>query len=167
MSEIQGETNAGRLRQGDNAGADQHTHACTHGLFRGFADDLPLMEWLKNNIFPVEARNVDEEFVHCGRAAGLPGDDPGRYDDVCRYVLFRGCHRGGDAKVGMRGVLGEAVVDFPRRITRLGLTAMAYCEQYVRKWKKHALITPAIAPHATYTVSAEHLKEAHAFALAT
>src|SRR5437899_8948818 len=68
------------------------------------------------------------------------------------------------AKAGVRGVLGQAVLDFPAPDHKTWAEALVGCEKYVRKWRGHALVTPAIAPHAPYTVSPEHLKEAHAFA---
>jgi 5-methylthioadenosine/S-adenosylhomocysteine deaminase len=63
----------------------------------------------------------------------------------------------------MRAVLGETVLDFPAPDNKTWQEAMAYAERFVSRWKNHPLITPAIAPHAPYTVSAEHLKEAHQF----
>jgi 5-methylthioadenosine/S-adenosylhomocysteine deaminase len=61
----------------------------------------------------------------------------------------------------MRGVLGETVIDFPAPDNKTWDAAMIYAEKYMRKWKGHTLIVPAIAPHAPYTVSTEHLKQTH------
>ena len=68
------------------------------------------------------------------------------------------------ARAGVRGVLGETVIDFPVADNKTWAEAMAYSERFVRKWKGHPLITAAIAPHAPYTVSEEHLKEVRALA---
>src|SRR3977135_3099331 len=66
-------------------------------------------------------------------------------------------------KAGMRGVLGETVIDFPVADNKTNEQAMAYVEKFVARWKDNALIVPAIAPHAPYTVSEDHLKAIRAF----
>jgi 5-methylthioadenosine/S-adenosylhomocysteine deaminase len=140
-----------------------HTHA-PMVLFRGLADDLPLMEWLHQYIFPAEAKNVDEDFVRWGtRLACLEMIQGGITTYVDMYY-FEEVVADETAKAGLRGVLGEAVLDFPTPDHKTWADAMAGCEKYIRRWKGHPLVTPAIAPHAPYTVSTEHLKEAHAFA---
>jgi 5-methylthioadenosine/S-adenosylhomocysteine deaminase len=67
------------------------------------------------------------------------------------------------ARAGVRGVLGETIIDFPVADNKTNAEAMAYVERFVQKWKGHELITPAIAPHAPYTVSEEHLKAVKTF----
>jgi len=66
-------------------------------------------------------------------------------------------------KAGMRAVLGETVIDFPVADNKTNAQAMAYVEKFVAYWKGNALIVPAIAPHAPYTVSEDHLKAVRAF----
>jgi 5-methylthioadenosine/S-adenosylhomocysteine deaminase len=140
-----------------------HTHA-PMVLFRGLADDLPLMEWLQKHIFPAEAKNVDEDFVRWGtRLACLEMIQGGITTYVDMY-FFENAVAEETARAGLRGVLGQAVLDFPAPDNKTWADAMANCESYVREWKGHALVTPAIAPHAPYTVSPDHLKEAHALA---
>jgi 5-methylthioadenosine/S-adenosylhomocysteine deaminase len=141
-----------------------HTHA-PMVLFRGLADDLPLMEWLREHIFPAEAKNVDEDFVRWGtRLACLEMIQGGITTFVDMYY-FESAIAEETAKAGMRGVLGQAVIDFPAPDNKTWTEAMAACEKYVRHWKGNSLVMPAIAPHAPYTVSPEHLKETHAFAV--
>jgi len=140
-----------------------HTHV-PMVLLRGLADDLPLMQWLNQNIFPVEAKNVDEDFVRCGTQLGCLEMILGGTTTYVDMYYFEDAIAEETAKAGMRGVLGETVVDFPAPDNKTWTDSLAYCEQYVRKWKNHPLITPAIAPHATYTVSADHLKASAAFA---
>src|SRR5512142_1989562 len=60
---------------------------------------------------------------------------------------------------GLRGVLGETVLDFPAPDNKTWEAAIAYVRKYVKEWKGYRLIPPAIAPHAPYTVSREHLVE--------
>jgi 5-methylthioadenosine/S-adenosylhomocysteine deaminase len=67
------------------------------------------------------------------------------------------------AKAGVRAVLGETVIDFPVADNKTNAEAMAYVERFVQKWKGNDLIVPAVAPHAPYTVSEEHLKAIRAF----
>ena len=140
-----------------------HTHAAM-ALFRGLADDLPLQEWLQKAIFPAEAKNVNEEFVRWGtRLACLEMIRAGTTAFVDMYY-FESAAADETAKAGMRGILGQALIDFPAPDNKTWVEAMASTERFLRDWKGHALITPAVAPHATYTVSPEHLKEAHTLA---
>jgi 5-methylthioadenosine/S-adenosylhomocysteine deaminase len=66
-------------------------------------------------------------------------------------------------EAGMRGVLGETVIDFPVADNKTNAEAMAYVEKFVSHWKGNSLIVAAIAPHAPYTVSEDHLKAVRAF----
>ncbi len=138
-----------------------HTHV-PMVLMRGIADDLPLMEWLNQYIFPAEAKNVNEDYVRAGTRLGCLEMILGGTTTFADMYYFEDAIADETAKAGMRGVLGETVIDFPAPDNKTWSDAMAYCDQYVRKWKNHDLITPAIAPHAPYTVSGDHLKEAFA-----
>jgi 5-methylthioadenosine/S-adenosylhomocysteine deaminase len=139
-----------------------HTHV-PMTLIPRIADDLDLQEWLTKYIFPAEAKNVTEDFVRVGYASGSGRNDSQWDHDLLRHVLLRGrdCRR--DFKAGMRGVLGETVIDFPVADNKTNAEAMAYVEKFVSRWKGNSLIVPAIAPHAPYTVSEEHLKAVRAF----
>jgi 5-methylthioadenosine/S-adenosylhomocysteine deaminase len=139
-----------------------HTHV-PMTLFRGLADDLDLNEWLTRYIFPAEAKNVTEEFVRAGTRLGLAEMIRGGTTTYCDMYYFEDAIADETARAGMRGVLGETVIDFPVADNKTNAEAMAYTERYVSKWKGHALIIPAIAPHAPYTVSEEHLKAVRAF----
>jgi 5-methylthioadenosine/S-adenosylhomocysteine deaminase len=66
-------------------------------------------------------------------------------------------------RAGVRGLLGETVIDFPVADNKTWPDAMRYVERFVARWKGSRLITPAVAPHAPYTVSEAHLKEVRAF----
>lgn len=139
-----------------------HTHI-PMTLFRGLADDLDLQDWLTKYIFPAEAKNVSEEFVRAGTRLGLAEMIRGGTTTYCDMYYFEDAIADETAKAGVRGVLGETVIDFPVADNKTNAEAMAYVERFVQKWKGHELITPAIAPHAPYTVSEEHLKAAKAF----
>src|ERR1700752_4935655 len=139
-----------------------HTHI-PMVLFRGLADDLDLQEWLTKYIFPAEARNVTEEFVRVGTRLGLAEMIRGGTTTYCDMYYFEDAIADETAKAGVRGVLGETIIDFPVADNKTNAEGMAYVEKYVARWKGHALIVPAIAPHAPYTVSEEHLKAVRAF----
>jgi 5-methylthioadenosine/S-adenosylhomocysteine deaminase len=139
-----------------------HTHI-PMTLFRGLADDLDLQDWLTKYIFPAEAKNVSEEFVRAGTRLGLAEMIRGGTTTYCDMYYFEDAIADETAKAGVRGVLGETVIDFPVADNKTNAEAMAYVEKFVQKWKGHDLIVPAIAPHAPYTVSEEHLKAVRAF----
>src|SRR5215813_5357793 len=139
-----------------------HTHI-PMVLFRGLADDLDLQEWLTKYIFPAEAKNVTEEFVRAGTRLGLAEMIRGGTTTYCDMYYFEDAIAEETSRAGVRAVLGETVIDFPVADNKTNAEAMAYVEKFVSRWKGNDLIVPAIAPHAPYTVSEEHLKAARAF----
>jgi 5-methylthioadenosine/S-adenosylhomocysteine deaminase len=139
-----------------------HTHI-PMTLFRGLADDLDLQEWLTKYIFPAEAKNVTEEFVRAGTRLGLAEMIRGGTTTYCDMYYFEDAIADETAKAGVRGVLGETIIDFPVADNKTHAEAMAYVERFVQKWKGNELIVAAVAPHAPYTVSEEHLKAIRAF----
>jgi 5-methylthioadenosine/S-adenosylhomocysteine deaminase len=139
-----------------------HTHV-PMTLFRGLADDLDLQEWLTKYIFPAEAKNVTEEFVRAGTRLGLAEMIRGGTTTYCDMYYFEDAIADETSKAGVRGVLGETIIDFPVADNKTNAEAMAYVERFVQKWKGNELIVPAVAPHAPYTVSEEHLKAIRAF----
>jgi 5-methylthioadenosine/S-adenosylhomocysteine deaminase len=139
-----------------------HTHI-PMTLFRGLADDLDLQDWLTKYIFPAEAKNVSEEFVRAGTRLGLAEMIRGGTTTYCDMYYFEDAIADETAKAGVRGVLGETLIDFPVADNKTHAEGMAYVEKFVQKWKGNELIVPAIAPHAPYSVSEEHLKAVRAF----
>ena len=61
-------------------------------------------------------------------------------------------------KAGVRGLLGQTLIDFPVPDAKTPVEGMKLAEAFVNKWKNDDLIVPAIAPHAPYTISTENLK---------
>lgn len=139
-----------------------HTHI-PMSLFRGIADDLDLNEWLTKYIFPAEAKNVTEEFVRAGTQLGLAEMIRGGTTTYCDMYYFEDAIAEETERAGVRGLLGETVIDFPVPDNKTWPAAMAYTERFVARWKGNRLITAAIAPHAPYTVSEAHLREVRAF----
>jgi 5-methylthioadenosine/S-adenosylhomocysteine deaminase len=134
-----------------------HTHV-PMSLFRGISDDLDLNDWLTKYIFPAEAKNVDEQFVRAGTRLGLAEMIRGGTTTYCDMYYFEDAIADETKKAGMRGVLGETIIDFPVADNKTNAEAMAYTERFLKKWAGDPLIVPAAAPHAPYTVSTEHLK---------
>ena len=135
-----------------------HTHV-PMSLFRGIADDLDLQEWLTKYIFPAEAKNVDEAFVRAGARLGLAEMIRGGTTTYCDMYYFEDAIAEETKRAGVRGVLGETVLDFPAPDNKAWAAMLAYSEKFVNRWRNDPLIVPAIAPHAPYTVSTEHLQE--------
>ena len=139
-----------------------HTHI-PMVLFRGLADDMDLQEWLTKYIFPAEAKNVNEEFVRAGTRLGLAEMIRGGTTTYCDMYYFEDAIAEETSAAGVRGVLGETLIDFPVADNKTNAEGMAYVEKFVSRWKGNDLIVPAIAPHAPYTVSEDHLKAVRAF----
>ncbi|MDQ3800323.1 MAG: amidohydrolase [Acidobacteriota bacterium] len=154
-----------RARQTVNAGGkvvipgliNTHTHI-PMTLFRGISDDLDLNEWLTKYIFPAEAKNVTEDFVRAGTRLGLAEMIRGGTTAYCDMYYFEDAIADETAKAGVRGVLGETIIQFPVADNKTPEDAMRYSERYVNKWKNHSLIVPALAPHAPYTLTTDHLR---------
>ncbi|HUR81751.1 MAG TPA: amidohydrolase [Thermoanaerobaculia bacterium] len=140
-----------------------HTHV-PMTLFRGIADDRDLMDWLTNFIFPAEAKNVDREFVKWGtRLAAAEMIRSGTTTFADMYYFESDIARETKA-AGLRGVLGETLIDFPAPDNKTWDAMIAYMREYAKTWKGDRLITPAFAPHAPFTVSKEHLQQVRALA---
>ncbi|HEV8432541.1 MAG TPA: amidohydrolase [Thermoanaerobaculia bacterium] len=140
-----------------------HTHV-PMTLFRGIADDRDLMDWLQNFIFPAEAKNVSRDFVKWGtRLAAAEMIESGTTTFADMYYFESDIARETKA-AGLRGVLGETMIDFPVADNKTWDDAVKYVRAYVKQWKGDRLITPALAPHAPFTVSEEHLRQVRSLA---
>src|SRR5262245_59358740 len=109
-----------------------HTHI-PMTLFRGLADDMDLQEWLTKYIFPAEAKNVSEEFVRVGARLGLAEMIRGGTTTYCDMYYFEDAIADETAKAGVRGVLGETIIDFPVADNKTNAEGMAYVEKYVER----------------------------------
>ena len=141
-----------------------HTHAAMT-LLRGLADDLPLDKWLTEHIFPAEGKNVSPEFVYDGTLlAALEMIEGGTTTFADMYYFESDAARAVE-KAGLRAVLGETFIDFPVPDHRDLPATLAFMKGYLERWKGHPRITPAAAPHSTYTCSKETLLAARDLAL--
>jgi 5-methylthioadenosine/S-adenosylhomocysteine deaminase len=129
-----------------------HTHAAM-ALMRGIADDLPLMRWLQEHVWPVEAKHVSAEFVRDGTLLACAEMLRGGVTCLNDMYFFPEAALEATLAAGMRAALGLIVVEF----------ASAYAadpDQYLAKglalrdqWREHPLLSFCLAPHAPYTVS--------------
>ena len=140
-----------------------HTHA-PMVLFRGLADDLALMDWLQKYIFPAEAKTVSPEFVRVGtRLAALEMIESGTTTYTDMYYFEDEIARATKA-AGLRGVLGETIIQFPVPDAKTPADSLARTERFAAEFAHDDLITPAVAPHAMYTLDPDTLKACRALA---
>jgi 5-methylthioadenosine/S-adenosylhomocysteine deaminase len=128
-----------------------HTHA-PMVLYRGLADDLALMDWLQKYIFPAEARTVSPEFVRIGaRLAVLEMIRSGTTTYTDMYYFEEEIARV-TREAGMRGVLGQTIIQFPVPDARTPAEGLARAEAFIKEFHGDDLIVPSIAPHSMYTL---------------
>ncbi len=129
-----------------------HTHAAMT-LFRGLADDLPLMQWLNDHIWPAERKWISPEFISDGTRLGVAEmlrngttcfNDMYFYPDYTAEVA---------SQLGIRSMIGLIMIDFPTAWAKDAEEYLAKGEQVYDKFKQHPLVNMAFAPHAPYTVS--------------
>jgi 5-methylthioadenosine/S-adenosylhomocysteine deaminase len=140
-----------------------HTHAAMT-LFRGLADDLPLMEWLNNYIFPAESR-MDADFVYVGTLLACAEMILSGTTTFCDMYLFEDEVAKAAQEAGMRCLVGEVLYDFPSPNYGPIDAGLAYTESLIQKWRGHPLVSIAVEPHAVYTCSPELLAAANELAL--
>jgi 5-methylthioadenosine/S-adenosylhomocysteine deaminase len=140
-----------------------HTHAAMV-MFRGLGNDLNLMDWLQKYIFPAEAKTVSPEFVRVGtRLAVLEMIESGTTTFADMYYFEEEVARVTKA-AGMRGVLGQTVIEFPVPDAKTPADALKRTEAFAREFAKDDLITPSLAPHSVYTLDAKTLADTSALA---
>jgi len=137
-----------------------HTHA-PMTLFRGMADDLPLMTWLQEHIFPAEARSVNPEMVYwCAKLAAAEMILSGTTTVADGYFHE---DRVAEAFVesGLRAVAAQGVIDFPAPGVPDPVRNVEAALEFIEHWQdKSALVTPAVFCHSPYTCSPETLHRA-------
>jgi 5-methylthioadenosine/S-adenosylhomocysteine deaminase len=136
-----------------------HQHAAMT-LLRGIADDLALMDWLTNYIFPAEVEFVDSEFVRIGtevscwemiRGGTTTFVDMYYYPDTIADVVER---------CGMRALVSATVIDQRSPDAEGATDSIAKGGGFIDRWQnRHPRITPIFGPHANYTLDAEQLRK--------
>ncbi len=166
-SDIPGGTAASAARHIDAEGGlvmpglvNTHTHL-PMSLFRGLADDLPLDQWLNNHIFPAEQQHINPETVKWGTLLSCAEMLLSGTTTCCDGYFFEDSVAEAVSEAGMRGVLGQGVIDFPAPGVADPKDNVAHAAGFIRKWKNRSpLIHPAIFCHSPYTCSKETLVSA-------
>jgi len=140
-----------------------HTHA-PMSLFRGVADDLKLQDWLEKFIFPAEAKSVTPDFVRAGTRLACLEMALGGTTTFADMYYFEDVIAEAAKECGLRGVLGETILNFPAPDAKTPQDALAFTERFIRRFQGDPLIVPAVAPHALYTNTDESLRAARTLA---
>ena len=132
-----------------------HTHAAM-ALFRGLADDLPLMQWLQDYIFPLEA-GLSGEVVYQGTLLSIAEMIKSGTTSFCDMYLFAGDVARAAADCGMRAWIGEVLYDFPSPHYGALENGLAFTRELIDRYRSHPLVTITVDPHAVYTCSPDLL----------
>jgi 5-methylthioadenosine/S-adenosylhomocysteine deaminase len=132
-----------------------HTHL-PMVCFRGMADDLHLMEWLQNHIWPAEVKHVSREMVYAGSMLAMAEMILSGTTTFCDAYFYESSVAQAAVDSGMRGVVCHGFIDFPNPNNQEKIVEVA--ERFIDRWLgKYPLIIPALACHAPYTCSPETL----------
>ncbi|MGD9876719.1 amidohydrolase [Desulfococcus sp.] len=135
-----------------------HTHAAMT-CFRGLADDLPLMTWLNDHIFPAEA-TLNREKVATGTALACAEMILSGTTCFCDMYLFEDAVAETARRAGMRAVVGEVLFDFPSPAYGPLRKGFEKTQALIDQWRKDPLIRIAVEPHSPYLCAPDLLKKA-------
>jgi len=134
-----------------------HTHA-PMTLLRGLADDLRLDVWLMGYMLPVEREFVSPEFVRLGTLLACAEQIRTGITTFNDMYYYEADVAQAAADAGLRAVCGQTVMKFPAPDASAFEDSLAMAREFIRTWKGHPLITPAVAPHAPYSCTPEILR---------
>ncbi len=132
-----------------------HTHA-PMALFRGLADDLPLMTWLEKHIFPVESRWTPDMIFQATQLSLAEMIKSGTTSFCDMYLFSKEVARATEES-GMRAWIGEVLYDFPSPCYGELENGFAYVSDLFAHYREHPLISITADPHSVYTCSKELL----------
>jgi 5-methylthioadenosine/S-adenosylhomocysteine deaminase len=135
-----------------------HTHA-SMTWFRGLADDLQLMTWLNDHIFPAEAK-LDTSKVYLGAMLACAEMIMSGTTCFCDMYLFEDAVARAAKDAGMRAVVGEVLYDFNSPNYGPIEKGFEYTETLIDRWKHDPLISIAVEPHSTYLCGPKLLRKA-------
>ena len=141
---------------------NSHTHI-PMTLFRGYGDDMLLKDWLEQRIWPVEAK-LNKKYIKSGTELGLVEMVASGTTSYLDMYFFEDIIAEVTEKVGIRGFLGFAIIDFDTPEYKAS-ELIPQSEQFVKRWKGNTLISPVIAPHSTYSCNPETLQKSLEVAL--
>jgi len=139
-----------------------HTHAAMT-CFRGLADDLPLMTWLNDHIFPAEAK-MDAGRVYSGALLACAEMILSGTTCFCDMYLFEDAVARAARHAGIRAVVGEVLYDFPSPNYGPIERGFAYTQDLIGRWQHDPLITIAVEPHSPYLCAPALLQQAFSLA---
>lgn len=132
-----------------------HTHL-PMVCFRGMADDLPLMEWLKNHIWPAEAKHVNREMVYAGSMLAMAEMILSGTTTFCDAYFYESSVAQAAVDSAMRGIVCHGFIDHPNPNDSAKIIDIA--ERFIDKWcNNYDLVIPALACHSAYTCTPETL----------
>lgn len=134
-----------------------HTHA-PMSIFRGLAEDLSLMTWLHNYIFPIEAK-LKREWVYWGSKLSILEMIRSGVTLFCDMYLFEEEVIRAVEEVGIKALLGEGLFDFPSPSYGPLERGLSLTEELLNNFRRHPLIKIAVSPHTLYTCSPETIKK--------
>ncbi|CAG8867505.1 5-methylthioadenosine/S-adenosylhomocysteine deaminase [Pseudomonas fluorescens] len=135
-----------------------HGHAAMT-LLRGMADDLPLMTWLEDHIWPAEGRWVDEAFVRDGTDLAIAEQIKGGITCFADMYFFPKEASERVHQSGIRAQISAPLLDFPIPGARSTEEALNLAVELFNDLRHHPRITVALGPHAPYTVSDQNLEK--------
>ncbi len=126
--------------------------------FRGLADDLPLMEWLHDRMFPTEAKYVNRQMVYDGSRLSMAEMILSGTTAFCDGYFYESGVAQAAIDMGMRGVVSQGFLDFATPDHPDPSKNIRIAESFIDKWKDRSpLISPALFCHTPYTCTAETL----------
>jgi 5-methylthioadenosine/S-adenosylhomocysteine deaminase len=135
-----------------------HTHL-PMVLFRGLADDLPLMTWLNGHIFPAERRFIDRETVYTASLLAIAEMILSGTTTFCDGYFFEDSVAKAAIAASMRGVVAQGFIDLPTPDQPTPERHADVAEKFVEKWRSvSSLVTPALFCHSPYICTPETLK---------
>ncbi len=140
-----------------------HTHSPMSNL-RGIADDLPLMEWLNDHIWPLERKWMSEKFVADGTELAIAEMLRGGTTCFNDMYFFPEVSAKQALKVGIRANIGLILIDFPSHWAQNPVEYLSKGLKLHDELVHEALISTLFAPHAPYTVSDQSFKKMRTFA---
>lgn len=133
-----------------------HNHA-SMTAFRGLADDLPLMEWLHDHVFPAERRWGSRELIEAAFPLAMAEMLRGGTTCTADMYFFAADSAALAAEAGLRYVPAEGIIDFPTPSFATVEEALALSRDLLEAWAGHPTVHPSVACHAPYTCSPETL----------
>ena len=135
-----------------------HTHL-PMTLFRGLADDLPLMTWLNDHIFPAEGRFINRETVYTASMLAIAEMILSGTTTFCDGYFFESSVARAAIASGMRGVVAQGFIDLPSLDQPDYAGHAAVAEKFMNKWHNRSpLVTPALVCHSPYICSPDTLR---------